>query len=68
MKNENNKTNKKAMFIFFASACLYIAAIVSFIKGNNSTGFVFLCLGSAFLCFGSTYLNKSNENKDGGKK
>ena len=65
MKNENNKKNKTVVILnYFTSICFYIVAIMNFVKGSNSTGIVFLCLGSTFLCLGSVHLNKGKDNKD----
>lgn len=65
MKKEDNKTNKiVATLNYFTSICFYIVAIINFVKGNSSTGVIFLCLGSTFLCLGSVHLNKDKENKD----
>jgi len=52
MKNKNNKT--VIILNYFTSICFYIVSIMKFIKGSNSTGFVFLCLDSV-------HLNKDNK-------
>ena len=58
------KKYKLTSTLFYVAAVLYdLAAIITFVSGNNnSTGIMWLCLGSAFLCFGSVFLNKSKDN------
>ncbi len=53
--------NYVASVLFYVAAILfYVAAIITFINGNNnSTGIIWLCLGSANLCLGSVFLIKS---------
>lgn len=66
MKKKDDKTNKRVSILYYFSAvCFYIVSIINFINNNNSTGVVFLCLGSTFLCLGSVCLNK---DKDKNKK
>ena len=58
------KKYKLISTLFYVAAVLYyLAAIITFVSGNhNSTGIMWLCLGSAILCFGSVFLNKSKDN------
>lgn len=66
MKKKGNKNNKRISTLdYFSAVCFYIVAIINFINNDNSTGVVFLCLGSAFLCLGSVC---SNKDKDKNKK
>lgn len=66
MKKKDDKTNKRVSILYyFSTVCFYIVSIINFINNNNSTGVVFLCLGSTFLCLGSVCLNK---DKDKNKK
>ena len=62
-KTEENKKNLN--LFYYSSVLFYLAAIATFIAGNNnSMGFVWLCLGSAFLCLGSVNSQKAKENED----
>lgn len=66
MKKNENKTNKtESILNYFSAVCFYIVSIINFMNKDNSTGVVYLCLGSTFLCLGSVYLNK---DKDKNKK
>ena len=58
------KKYKLISTLFYVAAVLYyLAAMITFVSGNhNSSGIMWLCLGSAFLCFGSVFLNKSKDN------
>ena len=64
------KTTKKSILFYTASALFYMASIMNFVGGNdNSMAVVWLCLGSSFLCLGSTYscLGSSRKKKENGK-
>ena len=66
MKKNDNKTNKTVSILnYFSAVCFYIVTKINFVNKDNSTGVVYLCLGSTFLCLGSVYLNK---DKDKNKK
>lgn len=66
MKKNDTKTNKIVSILnYFSAVCFYIVSIINFVNKDNSTGVVYLCLGSTFLCLGSVYLNK---DKDKNKK
>ena len=57
--------NRKISIIYYiASACFYIAAIISFLSHNTTQGVVMLCLGSSQLCLGAVYLNKSRKDEN----
>ena len=64
MKKNDNKTNKTVSILnYFSAVCFYIVSIINFVNKDNSTGVVYLCLGSTFLCLGSVCQNKDKENK-----
>ena len=66
MKKNDNKTNKTVSILnYFSAVCFYIVSIINFVNKDNSTGVMYLCLGSTFLCLGSVCLNK---DKDKNKK
>ena len=66
MKKNDKKTNKTVSILnYFSAVCFYIVSIINFVNKDNSTGVVYLCLGSTFLCLGSVCLNK---DKDKNKK
>lgn len=66
MKKKDDKTNNLISILYYFSAVsFYIVSIINFVNKDNSTGVVYLCLGSIFLCLGSVHLNK---DKDKNKK
>lgn len=66
MKKKDDKTNNLISILYYFSAVsFYIVSIINFVNKDNSTGVVYLCLGSTFLCLGSVHLNK---DKDKNKK
>ena len=58
------KKYKLTSTLFYVAAVLYyLAAIITFVSGNNnSTGIMWLCLGSTFFCLGSVYSKKAKED------
>lgn len=64
MKKKDDKTNKIVSILnYFTAVCFYIVSIMNFMDKDNSTGVIYLCLGSTFFCLGSVYLNKDKEKK-----
>ena len=62
---DNKKYRKAAIFIYVASACLYISVIINIICKNTMEALYHFGLASLFLCMGSVFLNKG---KDSDKK
>ncbi len=59
------KKEISSVVLYLVSAVFYVMSIITFAGGNgNSTGVVWLCLGSTFLCLGTTMSRKSRENHD----
>ena len=70
MKNakETKEIKINPTIFFVVSAILNIVGIVSLVSGGgeNTTGIVWICLGSTFLCLGSAF--RSRQSADGEKK
>ena len=59
------KKEKLIALLFYAAAlAFYAAAIIRFCgRGDTSSGFLFLCLGSSQVCVGSAWLIKAKKNE-----
>ncbi len=59
------KTNKISGILCYVSAVLwYLIAVIKFVNSDNSSGVIFLALGSTSLCLGSTHIVKSKNDTD----
>ena len=63
------KKNKNRSLIFpVISVLFYVAAMITFFSGNhNSTGIIWLCLGSTFLSIGTALSRKEKDKTDHGQ-
>ncbi|MDD3239430.1 MAG: hypothetical protein PHW47_04970 [Lachnospira sp.] len=60
------KKDWSMILYFVASVCFYAAAVMGFIrKDNTAMAVTWACMGSAMLCFGAARLNNKNKNNDG---
>ncbi len=60
-----DKNKKMALCFFMAAICSYIAAAIIFLNrsSSNTTGIVFICVGSTWVAIGGSFSNK-DKNKD----
>ena len=57
------KSKNSSLIFYIVSILFYVAAIITFLTGNhNSTGIIWLCLGSTFLSIGTSRRKKEGSD------
>ncbi len=61
--NVKSEFNTSQILFYIAAALFFVVAIIHFIKDQNSSAVIWICLGSSLLCLGSSKALRDDASK-----